>query len=121
MRSTVLLFPLLLLVNGGGSDQEPVALQPAEAWVGLIPPRSDTGLVAGPARHSSDTSDNGLRLMPSTRLNCPMPVVRPPIGLLIPVPVQRDSVLPRSGEPQIGSMPVAASGCVNPLFDSTRQ
>lgn len=128
MRSTVLLFPLLLLVTGGGSELDPVdpaVLRSAEGWMGLVPP-SDTDGSAFRAARSGAVRDSTRVVLRTDRPACPMPVVRPPKGLLILVPPSLTPpgkrlplALHDSSGAGLARMPVAPSGCVNPLFDTT--
>jgi hypothetical protein len=131
MRSTVLLFPLLLLATGGGSELDPAdsaAPPPAEGWMGLVP-LSDTDLVV--PRHGRHVARADSARIPTDRPACPMPVARPPEGLLIPTPVAPVPSAPQSlpqihhdsSQAGLAAMPMVPSGCVSPLFsseDSTR-
>ena len=130
MRSTVLLFPLLLLVNGGGSELEPgvVTSSAAEGWMGLVP-LPDTDLF-GPQPPRPPLVVDSLHPRRDQRPVCPMPVVRPPERLLVQVPRLPLAPRPPRPEPRVtlvapGSapaglavMPTVPSGCVNPLFRS---
>lgn len=120
MRTSVLLLPLLLVISpGDGAPRHPAAPAPEEVWNPLrawqhLPTDSvDTLRLRTTGERVVVTYVDGKPLLDVKRdlLACPMPVLVPPKQAALPAP-PRDSLRVDSAF----SMPIAPSGCWNPLF-----